>query len=118
MVSYRRCSLLLGGISERAPRVEDAEIVGELDIARAKLERNCMLLGSIMQCIQRLCLSLRYCGDVCASGQAPVPDKRPPGILNEQSLRVTAGGRLVVQQRPPRETWRPGLAESVGASQS
>lgn len=46
--------LLLLGVFEPSARVEDAEVVDELDVARLELERDGVLLRRVVQRIERL----------------------------------------------------------------
>lgn len=46
-------SLLFLRVREAVARMEDTQVIGELHIALLEVERDCILLGKKVQCVER-----------------------------------------------------------------
>ena len=64
-----------------------------------------------MQCIKRLCLSLRYGGDILGPRKGLKASETPSRILNQNPRRCRVCRGLVIEQRPD-VVWKLGISKS------
>ena len=91
---------LLWRISELLAGMEDAQVVGELNVALVEVEGGAILLSREVQGIQSLSLSLGDGRNVCRSGKTPVSCESAARVLDYEALGCVFSCRLEVQKRP------------------
>jgi len=78
--------------------VQNAQVVGELDVTFAEIEGDRVLLGGIMYGIQSFRLGLGQCRYPAGPLAIHVSRQVTTGVLDNESLWVIFRGGLIVQQ--------------------
>lgn len=89
-------SLLVCRVSEFLASMENAQVVGKLNVALVEVERGAVFFGREVQGIQCLGLGLSNGGNFSRSRETPVACKGSSRVLNDHSLRGILGGWLEV----------------------
>lgn len=92
-------SLLVRGVLEAVAAVEHAEVVHVLDIALAEIETDVEALGEEVESVEGFGLGFGYGRDVGRAREGLVAYESAADVLDDDSLFVSVGGGLVVQQR-------------------
>jgi hypothetical protein len=88
--------LFTGLISKPIPRMENAKIIHILHIAFLEIQSGTVLFRQEVQSIERLGLRFRDRGDILRPGLSQESSEVPPRVLNQDPLRGSGSGRLVV----------------------
>jgi hypothetical protein len=91
--------------------MEDTQIIYVLNVAFAKIQTYIELLRQEMQCIKRLCLSLRYGRDILGPRKGLKASETSPRILDQNPRRCRVCLGLVIKQRPD-VVWKLRISKS------